>query len=282
MKNKVMTAEPVLFVLIGWAQRYDGTEAIVGGHDYLQDNPAENAELEAFVRQDDGKFYCGAGKGELHEDWVDAVFIARHPETQAYEVVAVYLKAKPRIDKNRWCTLKATEAILLPVGKRPRCDDWPTGRGMRRWARRVKSKGSAHQKLLATYNIAVSGKARAEKRIAYDTDVELDAFEGELKRRFIVHRRRESALRAAKIRHALRHGNGFLRCEVPGCHFDFFKTYGNIGKNYAVVHHIKPLASLSSKGAKTSLADLAIVCANCHAMIHRGGQCRSIESLMRE
>jgi 5-methylcytosine-specific restriction protein A len=28
------------------------------------------------------------------------------------------------------------------------------------------------------------------------------------------------------------------------------------------------------------LADLAIVCPNCHAMIHRGGKCRSLESLI--
>lgn len=57
-----------------------------------------------------------------------------------------------------------------------------------------------------------------------------------------------------------------LRCEI--CTFDFFEHYGSLGEGFAECHHKKPLASMTA-GEKTKLEDLAIVCANCHRMLHR-------------
>jgi hypothetical protein len=110
-------------------------------------------------------------------------------------------------------------------------------------------------------------------------DPELAAMEGEQRRRFVVHRRREWRLRHAKIHDALLRGRGRLVCEVPKCRFDFAKVYGELGHGYAHVHHKKPLADRTA-ASETRLADLAIVCANCHAMIHAGGECRDLESLI--
>jgi len=39
LKSSKNSDVAVLFVNIGWAQRYDGTEIIIGGHKYLKDNP---------------------------------------------------------------------------------------------------------------------------------------------------------------------------------------------------------------------------------------------------
>jgi hypothetical protein len=280
--SEKMAMRPVLFVLIGWARRYDGTEAVIGSHKYLHDHPRDSEEAKAFVRQDDDMFHCGAGNGQIDEESVDIVFVARHPETRTYEVVAIYRGAESHFSPNqwseRWCIVKTSDAVLFRVGQRLKCTNWPAGQGMRRWARRLHSRGKSHQKLLATYREAL----KASTHTTDSTDIELDAFEGELRQLFIAHRKREAKLRAAKIRRALAQGNGHLRCEVPGCGFDFLKRYGEIGRNYAVVHHTKPLASLSKRGEKTSLEDLAIVCPNCHAMIHRGGQCRPIDSLLKK
>ena len=60
--------------------------------------------------------------------------------------------------------------------------------------------------------------------------------------------------------------NGALAREV--CGFDFAQRYGERGKDFAECHHIIPLADLVG-AAKTRLQELAIVCANCHRMIHR-------------
>ena len=59
--------------------------------------------------------------------------------------------------------------------------------------------------------------------------------------------------------------SGRLLCEV--CDFDFEARYGGRGRGFIEAHHTKPVHTLM-EGAKTTLADLALVCANCHRMIH--------------
>jgi putative restriction endonuclease len=54
------------------------------------------------------------------------------------------------------------------------------------------------------------------------------------------------------------------------CGFDFFATYGELGRGFIEAHHKVPLAHLEP-GAKTRIEDLAPVCSNCHRMLHRSG-----------
>ena len=57
------------------------------------------------------------------------------------------------------------------------------------------------------------------------------------------------------------------------CGFDFADAYGELGGGYIEVHHLDPLserdASEWTEKTRTSLDDVAVVCANCHRMIHR-------------
>jgi 5-methylcytosine-specific restriction protein A len=66
-----------------------------------------------------------------------------------------------------------------------------------------------------------------------------------------------------------------LECEV--CKFDFVKTYGVIGYNFIECHHRTPLSLLNIE-VTTKLADLALICSNCHRMVHRLPDC-SIQTL---
>lgn len=59
---------------------------------------------------------------------------------------------------------------------------------------------------------------------------------------------------------------GKLECEI--CSMDFEETYGILGHGFAECHHKSPLA-LRDKNEETDLCDLAIVCPNCHRMLHR-------------
>lgn len=112
-------------------------------------------------------------------------------------------------------------------------------------------------------------------------DLELEAFpEGELRWLFVKHRSRENRLREKKLATSKKENGGRLICEVPGCGFDFHSKYGDIGEGYAHVHHKIPLGSAGDDGVITKISDLAVVCANCHAMIHRGGECRSLDELI--
>ena len=106
-----------------------------------------------------------------------------------------------------------------------------------------------------------------------------EALEGGGYKSYRQHRKRENKLRKAKISDCLARGSN-LKCEVKGCGFDFQLVYGEVGQNYAHVHHLKPLGDRKS-AETTKLEDLAIVCANCHAMIHRGKQCRPLAGLIK-
>ncbi|MFJ1975729.1 HNH endonuclease [Streptomyces albogriseolus] len=57
---------------------------------------------------------------------------------------------------------------------------------------------------------------------------------------------------------------GSLACEA--CGFDFKEVYGERGAGYVECHHVLPLHEAGE--GKTKLSDLALICANCHRMIH--------------
>jgi len=56
------------------------------------------------------------------------------------------------------------------------------------------------------------------------------------------------------------------RCII--CGIDFQEKYGDIGKGFIHVHHIKPLGEIGATYKVNPLTDLCPVCPNCHAMIH--------------
>ena len=60
--------------------------------------------------------------------------------------------------------------------------------------------------------------------------------------------------------------NGRLFCQV--CGFDFEKTYGNIGKDFIEGHHTIAVSEMSTEH-KTKVEDIAMLCSNCHKMIHK-------------
>lgn len=65
------------------------------------------------------------------------------------------------------------------------------------------------------------------------------------------------------------------------CGFNFGRVYGPIADGFIHVHHLKPLSDIGEAYEVDPVADLRPVCANCHAVIHLGGICRSIETVQR-
>ncbi|WP_405890278.1 HNH endonuclease [Streptomyces sp. NBC_00133] len=93
---------------------------------------------------------------------------------------------------------------------------------------------------------------------------DFEAPEGRLLLRRHRARERSKALRKKKIDSVLRKG-GSLACEA--CGFDFEEVYGQRGAGYVECHHVVPLHEAGE--GSTKLSDLALICANCHRMIHR-------------
>ncbi len=279
---------PVLFAHIGWAEFYDGTEPIDGNFSWIREHPKENWEREAFLKGAGGNFYCGVGRGAIPHTQLHVVFVARDPSDQRMKVVGIYAAASIVQTEDDWIQVRTKNAMLLPVGLRSLVKSWPVGMGTRRWAWRDRANGAEYPSLRRFFNRLrenVKNTAPTPQRgdsfaTANPIDPELQAFEGELRRQFINHRKREAHFRREKIREALKENNGHLICEVAKCKFDFFKFYGQLGGGYAQVHHKRPLGAAPQQGQRTTLKDLAVVCANCHAMIHRGGACRPLETLI--
>ena len=108
-------------------------------------------------------------------------------------------------------------------------------------------------------------------------DIDFSASVSEGGRRLVSHLRRErkrAVIEAKKA--AVLSSTGRLSCEA--CGFDFSAAYGSIGKGFCEVHHLSPL-SASDESVTTTLADLAVLCSNCHRIIHRSDPMLSVAEL---
>ncbi len=63
------------------------------------------------------------------------------------------------------------------------------------------------------------------------------------------------------------------------CGLDFLEKYGNLGRGYIEIHHIKPLATQEVGYVLSIDKDLVPLCSNCHSMAHRESPPVSIEKL---
>ena len=103
--------------------------------------------------------------------------------------------------------------------------------------------------------------ARAESAPRVDVDIH-DAEAAEGAQRLVLHlqRERSRAVVSAKKKQA-----ASLNCEV--CGFSFARAYGDLAGDYCEVHHLLPLSAVE-EATKTRMKDLAILCANCHRVVH--------------
>lgn len=102
-----------------------------------------------------------------------------------------------------------------------------------------------------------------------------EAKEGRLLTSLHLRRERSSKLIDQKKKFALKK-SGKLECEA--CGFDFARVYGARGMGFIECHHTKPVHSFGD-GHKTTTDDLALLCANCHRMIHTARPWLQIEEL---
>jgi len=96
-------------------------------------------------------------------------------------------------------------------------------------------------------------------------------------RRYRYHR---SIERNPRLAREVKRIHGYS-CQV--CGFNFELTYGPLGREYIEAHHLTPLAQLPP-GVPVQLSprdDFAVVCANCHRMIHRTGAPPSFDEFRR-
>ena len=89
------------------------------------------------------------------------------------------------------------------------------------------------------------------------------------RRRLVRHKRLERTRNPALVRAAKRgfkQLHGRLFCEA--CGFDFEESYGERGRDYIEAHHKVPIGTLRGP-VRLTVGDIAVVCANCHRVLHR-------------
>lgn len=91
--------------------------------------------------------------------------------------------------------------------------------------------------------------------------------EGEMRFRTAEYRTRSRELRKAALDYYA--ANGRLICEV--CEFDFASAYPSVGEGYIQLHHLRPVAFLEGEPLRMedAIANVRLLCANCHQMVHR-------------
>lgn len=94
-----------------------------------------------------------------------------------------------------------------------------------------------------------------------------------------IHKRyeRNSAL-IKKIKAKRLQDDPILQCEV--CGFSFMETYGEIGKGFIEAHHLNPLSERDGEQI-TKKDEIALVCSNCHNMLHKGDPVFEIDELKK-
>lgn len=97
------------------------------------------------------------------------------------------------------------------------------------------------------------------------------------RRRYRYHRRIERNARSSALAKQF-HG---YACQC--CGINFFDQYGELGREYIEAHHLIPLNELpESQPVKLDPSkDFAVLCANCHRMMHRKGAPRTVEGLRK-
>ena len=95
------------------------------------------------------------------------------------------------------------------------------------------------------------------------------------RRRYRQHRKIERNSKAAKRAKQI---HGYI-CQC--CGFDFAAVYGEGGAEYIEAHHLTPLSELPEDVpvAQDPKTDFAVLCANCHRMIHRKDTPKTVDGL---
>jgi len=88
-----------------------------------------------------------------------------------------------------------------------------------------------------------------------------EMFEGAVRRVIVNAYERNPEARRQCINH---YG---AKCSI--CEFDFFKVYGDVGKDFIHVHHLKQISEIGATYKINPIEDLRPVCPNCHAVLHK-------------
>jgi 5-methylcytosine-specific restriction protein A len=164
-------------------------------------------------------------------------------------------------------TFRNANSVAMKLGNFASLDPSHEGKGLARGSaadRRVWERFRGSPEELAALASSIKDRAASNELPRTPEMGEEGSAEGRYVYR--LHRLSERDPRMAKKKKELvKRTTGRLACEV--CEIDFEETYGALGEGFIECHHLVPLSE--GKERVTSLSDLALLCPNCHSMIHK-------------
>jgi len=207
-----------------------------------------------------------------------------HPEVRALSQSLNLIGNATGVSKNQ--SFRNTNGVCMKLNNFRRWDPSYTGTG-----RTGLEKGNKDEELVwqefannpeRLAEVVAAIKANVETISTSPMDLSMgeepsffEAEEGKVLTRVHRVRERDKKLVKRKKDEALKKF-GALQCEA--CGFNFSKTYGPDIEGVIDVHHTKPLHTLQP-GDKTKLADLVLLCANCHRVVHSRRKWLSVDEV---
>lgn len=218
----------------------------------LPEPVSRNREYMSYNEQQRNKVvYEYLFNGNTHR-WIDEYTLELDPEwSRGYQAMGIlhHLGLKNAY-KGLFKGLSVDEAVDLIEQE---CVDYPTDRTL-------------YEPIIASLSgINVREQQDEDSLGDVQTDEGKEYPEGKIA--FVLHKKRErnpNLIKDAKRLFVSKHGRLF--CEA--CKFDFQQVYGDRGIDFIEGHH-KKLVSEMKEGEKTKVEDIAMLCSNCHRMIHR-------------
>ena len=210
---------------------------------------------------------------------VPAVPNPKMPEIVALSSLLKSIPLEPGTERNS--NFRSPDSIVMKLMNFRSFDPNYPGHGLKATGKGDKAVwGEFHKDIERLGDTADSIRAQIsvlEKRSGYKSlpGEFAEAPEGRLLTRVHIERERNKTLVKRKKAKVLK-DLGHLACEA--CGFDFEKTYGQRGYGFIEAHHTKPLFSMKP-GDKTGLADLVLLCSNCHRMVHSEWPWLTLEEL---
>lgn len=176
-------------------------------------------------------------------------------------------------------TFRNPNGVAMKLNNLRRFDPNYSGKGLERGGKLEEEIwnefASNKEKLHTIANVIRSGLEDIKNKPVSNIEADEKEFpEGKIL--FRMHRQRERNQKVISDLKKAALESGKLHCHI--CGFDFFKTYGELGKGFIECHHTVPVSSYA-ENQKTRMKDLVLVCSNCHHMLHRRRPWLSINEL---
>jgi len=127
-----------------------------------------------------------------------------------------------------------------------------------------------YEDIKQSFDNVEAATASRRKIVTYDENLMIT--EGTRRNKNVALYERSRILRDIAIEHYTNQG----RIECSACTFDFYDFYGEIGKGYIEIHHLKPVFQYEDEDrnifVSRALENLTPTCSNCHRIIHRNRQ----------